>query len=199
MQIRPASPDEIEPLARLLARAFLDDPLFAWMLKSTGDRLELLRRGFAITLRYQSANLAETYLDQQRRAVAVWLPPDHRSTRLTVQLRLLPCWASLTGWRHLPRVASVVNAMERANPADRYRYLALLAVDPDHQHQGLASALLQHTLERCDREQTQAVLKTANPLSIGFYQQHGFQLTRTLTLPAGAPSIWLMTRQPSRK
>jgi ribosomal protein S18 acetylase RimI-like enzyme len=42
--------------------------------------------------------------------------------------------------------------MDRYHPAEPHLYLPMIGVDPAHQGQGYGSALLQHALARCDRE-----------------------------------------------
>jgi hypothetical protein len=51
-------------------------------------------------------------------------------------------------------------------------------------------------LERCDRERLPAFLESSNPRNLPFYRRLGFEVTKTLPLPAGGPTIDLMRRAP---
>ena len=86
--------------------------------------------------------------------------------------------------------------MESHHPAERHYYLYLLGVHPDHQSQGLGSALLRTVLERCDREQMPAYLEASNPRNISLYGRHGFRVIRELQFGRGGPYLAAMWREP---
>ena len=68
--------------------------------------------------------------------------------------------------------------------------------DPDHQGQGLASAVMQPVLTRCDAEGVPAYLESTKERNVGFYEGHGFVVRSEEQIPLGGPQLWLMWREP---
>ena len=85
--------------------------------------------------------------------------------------------------------------MESYHPKDPHWYLPLIGVDPTHQGQGYGSALMQHGLLPCDREQTQAYVESSNPRNISLYKRHGFELLGTIQVGT-SPLVFPMLRKP---
>lgn len=56
--IRPAVTADLAPLAAVMARAFADDPVFAWMLPGRHDRSRRLQVLFSTTLRREARGVA---------------------------------------------------------------------------------------------------------------------------------------------
>ncbi|QKW09142.1 GNAT family N-acetyltransferase [Streptomyces sp. NA04227] len=95
------------------------------------------------------------------------------------------------------RIEVVGRLTAAVHPADRaHEYLMLIGVDPDQQGKGLGSVLVEHVLERCDREGLHAYLEASSVRSRGLYERLGFAyLGSTVDLPGG-PHMWPMWREP---
>jgi ribosomal protein S18 acetylase RimI-like enzyme len=70
-----------------------------------------------------------------------------------------------------------------------------MGVDPLEQGKGFDSALMQHELIQCDRDNILAYLESSSPRSIPFYERHGFELLGTIQTGT-SPPIFLMHRRP---
>jgi ribosomal protein S18 acetylase RimI-like enzyme len=90
---------------------------------------------------------------------------------------------------------AALEQMGNYHPGERHWYLALLGVEPTQQGKGYGSALMQHTLMECDRNHQLAYLESSNPITISFYEQHGFELLGTIQEGASL-SIFPMLRYP---
>jgi GNAT superfamily N-acetyltransferase len=77
-------------------------------------------------------------------------------------------------------------------------YILAVGVRPEHQGQGLGSALLAPTLERCDREGLPAYLEASSERSAALYVRLGFEHLRELRF-AGSPPLWQMLRSPKEE
>jgi len=81
-------------------------------------------------------------------------------------------------------------------PPGAYYLLQFIGVEPAGQGRGIGSALLAHTLERCDREGARAYLDATSPDNKRLYERHGFQAGEPYAL-AGGPPLWPMAREPN--
>jgi ribosomal protein S18 acetylase RimI-like enzyme len=73
----------------------------------------------------------------------------------------------------------------------------MIGVDPARQGRGLGSALLAHTLSRCDAEGALAYLESSNPKNTPLYERHGFEVLGQIA-PADFPGLTPMLRRPRR-
>ena len=81
-----------------------------------------------------------------------------------------------------------------AHPSDPHWYLGILGTDPVHQGCGVASALMEPTLERCDAAGFPAYLESSKQSNLPFYERHGFRVTGKVEVHGG-PTLWSMSRK----
>jgi GNAT superfamily N-acetyltransferase len=193
-EVRKATEDESQALARTLGRAFQSDPVFGWLIPDPARREALLAPTFGLFLRRLWLRHEETYTVDGASGVAAWNPPGTWHAGPVDQLRLLP--AMLRVWGRLsPRGLRALTALERGHPSDRHHYLAFMGVEPESQGRGLGSKLLFPVLSRCDGNGTPAYLEASAPRNRGLYERHGFEVTEEIRLGRGAPPVWRMWRQ----
>ncbi|HEV7586108.1 MAG TPA: GNAT family N-acetyltransferase [Solirubrobacteraceae bacterium] len=193
--VRKASAAEAPAMARVLARAFHDDPAFTWVLHGDPSRMRILERGFELFLRRVWLEQEQTYTTAGTVAVAAWELPEQWKPPIGDQLRLLPAMAAAFK-RHLPRVLKALTVLEAKHPREPHYYLAFIGVDPDWQGRGLGGAVLAPVLDRCDAEGVPAFLESSTPRNRALYERHGFKVTEEFTLGRGAPPQWRMWREP---
>ena len=187
---RLATPADRDALARMLARAFHDDPPMQWAHPDEATRPARAERFFAARLRTLVPQEL-TWTDETCGGAALWAPAD--AWRAPPR-EWLETFRAMT-LRRLPLVLAGLSTVERLHPHEPHLYLAVLGVDPARQRQGLGSRLLAPGLELCDREGVPAYLETAKAANVTFYERHGFRVRDELRLPRG-PQVWLMWREP---
>lgn len=193
-EARKATAADIDALSGALARAFADDPLMAFIFPER-ERLSRMQRYFAAELRTVFLGLDEVWTTPERVGAALWAPPQ-RWRRSAMQVARGAPTAIRTIGTRLAATVRVLSVIERAHPPGPHYYLAGLGTDPAHQRTGVASALLAPVLDRCDREGLGAYLESSKEQNLAFYNRHGFEVTRELSLPNAAPPVWLMWREP---
>jgi ribosomal protein S18 acetylase RimI-like enzyme len=195
--VRKGSLDEAPAMARALARAFYDDPVFTWVLHGDRNRAPMLERGFDLFLRRVWMEQEETYTTPGVVGAAVWERPGMWQLSVRRQLRLLPAMAAVFRNR-LPRLLRALVALEGGHPREPpHYYLPFIGVAPEWQGRGLGAALLAPMLERCDRERVPAFLEPSTPRNRALYERHGFTVTEEFRLGRGAPPQWRMWREPA--
>lgn len=180
--------------------AFSEDPLMSWVLGGR-DQRERARRFRGFLSAYAGTRTfrdnAEVHAVADGAASAMWMrPPGHFAQPLGEQLQMLPGLLRVVG-TGLPRALAFLTAAEKQHPGERdHWYLLGLATRRDRQGQGLGGQLLRFGLERADAQRMPAYLESSNPRNISLYERNGFRITKRLDLPAGAPPVTAMWRDP---
>jgi ribosomal protein S18 acetylase RimI-like enzyme len=192
---RRASAADVPALSRMLARAFMDDPVARWSCGPDALRPAVLQRFHATRLRQTLAH-EEVWTAEGLDCAALWAPPGHWKTTVREDLAIVRCVLHPRLIARLPMVAAGLLRVEGGHP-DRppHWYLAVLGTDPSAQGRGLGSAVLRAVLERCDADGVGAYLESSKERNIDFYARHGFRPTGELHLPRG-PTMWPMWREP---
>ncbi len=195
-EIRRATPADVPGLARMLARAFLDDPVASWAWRPDGLRLGALER-FQATRMRQLMGHAEVWTNDELSSAALWAPPGHFHASVSEILALVPCFLHPRLFARLPLVAYGWNKLEMRHPrSPEHFYLAVLGTEPGEQGRGLGSRVLAGVLDQCDGDGVGAYLESSKRSNIDFYARHGFKVTRELKLARRGPTMWAMWRDP---
>jgi GNAT superfamily N-acetyltransferase len=193
--IRRAMSADVPALARMLARAFLDDPVASWAWRPDRLRLGALERFHAVRLRQLLAG-EEVWTNDELTCAALWAPPGRWHSSLRETAALVPSFLHPRLLMRMPMVALGWEKLERAHPhKPPHLYLALLGTEPDAQGRGLGSAVLAPVLEQCDSDGVGAYLESSKKRNIDFYARHGFRVLGEIQLVRG-PTMWKMWRDP---
>jgi ribosomal protein S18 acetylase RimI-like enzyme len=195
MEVRPARGDEVPQLAAMLARAFHDDPVTAWFMRSERRRPRYATRFFGWQL-HRLLGQEHVHVTDDGSAAAVWALPGRWRESNWEALRLFVALIPALG-SHLSSATRGVERVEKRHPPEPHLYLAVLGTDPPAQGRGLGSAVLRPGLETCDREGLPAYLESSKESNVGFYSRFGFRVTEEVRMPGGGPRLWLMWREPS--
>ncbi|MFF3013523.1 GNAT family N-acetyltransferase [Streptomyces sp. NPDC057939] len=198
--IRCAGRGEAGAVATLLARAFADDPVMAWMLPNPSDREPRVARYFRpaqrqLRPRTGAVRVAATG-DGRLLGAALWSAPGHWSTTPVRELAAMPSYLRVFGPGGLRRAAEVQNAVHEAHPDAPHWYLPTLGTDPAFQGAGIGTALVRQQLADCDRLGQAAYLESSKPTNVPFYEGLGFRVTGEIRLPDDGPTLWSMWRAP---
>jgi ribosomal protein S18 acetylase RimI-like enzyme len=194
--VRPFSRADLAATAATMARAFADDPVMTWIFPDEQMRRRQLPALFAVSMRGISLRHDGTEIVMAGGAVlggAIWVPPGAWLPSAWQQIRSLPGYARTLRSRFA--VASqTYNEILRTHPHRPHWYLSGIGTDPQAQGTGVGSELMRSRLARCDGEGLPAYLESSNERNVPFYQQHGFTVTREVTISGGGPRLWLMWR-----
>jgi ribosomal protein S18 acetylase RimI-like enzyme len=193
--VRRARESEIPELARMLARAFLDDPVACWAWRPARLRGRALERFQATRLRQLFVH-DEIWTTDELSCAALWAPPMHWHSTLWETAQLVPTFAHPRLLMRMPLVALGWDRLERAHPPKPpHFYLAVLGTDPEAQGRGLGSAVLSAMLAQCDADGVAAYLESSKERNVDFYARHGFRVLEEFGLLRGPP-MWKMWRDP---
>lgn len=189
-------PQDIGPVADVLARAFEDDPHFSWIIRDDRARLKRLVAGFTLFIERIWLRPDEGYTHEQGIGAALWMPPGTWHVSPWTQLRLAP--ATIRVLRgDSGRLIRALNFIERKHPhSPTHWYLPIIGVAPAWQGRGFGAALLRPVLERCDADGTPAYLEASTPRNRALYERHGFEVVEECRYASDGPPLWRMWREP---
>jgi len=198
IDVRPLGRSDVRDAARVLAKAFYDDPVTSWMLPDDSSRLTALTRAFAPLARHHFLPRAGSEVGFRAGTVGaatLWDPPGQRKPGLVEQLITTPTmlWAFRS---RIPASMRVMELMEKHHPEEPHWYLMLIGSDPSVRGAGFGHALMRSRLDRCDAEGSPAYLENSNPKNESYYLRFGFEIMGEIKLPDGGPPMWPMWRNP---
>jgi GNAT superfamily N-acetyltransferase len=175
-QVICASDADTGVLAAVIAEAFFPLAVCQWLIPGQADRRAAFPGYFQLYIEHALADgLVEMTPD--RAAAALWIPstgPTPPPASYTERL------AALTG-PHLPNFEAFDDALDHHHPAGIFHnHLAILAVRPDRQSQGIGTALLNAHHADLDDQGIPAYLEASDERTRRLYRNHGYT-------DAGAP------------
>lgn len=182
-------------LGQLLGAAFVDDPIWEWVVTDEARRRRHLGAAFGQLVRSAAAT-GNLWTTEDLAGAAMWAPPGRWKTTAGEVVRMAPSMLRAVGLRHTPSRARALSAMDAHHPAEPHWYLAILGADPQRRGQGIGGALLTPMVQRCDDEGLPAYLESSKEQNLAFYHRFGFEVTGEHRLADDCPPLWTMWRDP---
>jgi ribosomal protein S18 acetylase RimI-like enzyme len=192
------APEFLDRATLTVARAFEDDPMFAWVFPDAQHRARSLQVLNRVPLRY-GLRYGHVSHSHEGKAVAIWIPPGRavsiggmaRFGLLNVPFRI--------GFRAFGKFAGANDVMGKIHTKhvpEPHWYLLIVAVDPELQGHGVGTALLEEGLTRADQSNHPCYLETSHERNVPFYERFGFTVITRVPLGPGGPPGWAMRREP---
>jgi len=194
--VRLAALDDAEPIADLLADAFLDYEWSRWAVPAD-DRRERLRGLHLLYAGLVGAEVGSTWVTDDISSVAAWVIPGGPRISDALRTRLHEESAALFGDR-LEAVDALDAETSALRPAEPHWYLATVGTRPDRRREGLASLVIRAGLAACDGAGLPAAVETSNDANCRLYERLGFQAVGDRIAPDGGLRVWVMVRPPRR-
>ena len=191
--VRPATRQDVEPLSRVLARAFRKDPFHRWIFPQERAWERNSQRSFALALRAEVEH-GSVFTDEELQGAAIWRDPAMGPVSFWERVRLAVPMMFLLG-RRSSLVLGGLNRLLALRPKEPHWYLSVLGTDPEHQKRGIGCALVRAGLARCDEGGAAAYLEASRPENVPYYERRGFEVVGQLQMPGGPP-VWRMSYAP---
>jgi GNAT superfamily N-acetyltransferase len=189
--VRLATQDDAELLARIGAEGFYADPVLAWVFQDDATRMERLTVAFTGLVEGMLAGGVVHLADGA--SAAFWRDPafDHGADQEDPDAEPPPFTEDELG-----RFQILLTAMAEHHPHDpAHWYLNVVSTLPSRQSQGLGHAVLQPVLAQADAEGMPCYLESTNPRNRTLYYRNGFEDRDEIPLDGG-PSLIQMWREP---
>jgi GNAT superfamily N-acetyltransferase len=197
--VRAARRDEAALLGEVLADAFAEDPVFAWLIPPHLRGRDHRMCTFFTSMSRGYLRLGKPcYLTGDASAAALWAAPGAWAMPFS-QIIVEAAPNGLAFRRRLFRALRTQLQIERLHAAQSppHWYLGYLGTRRDRQSQGLGSQLLREVLPGADTEGVPAYLESSNERNLPLYERNGFRVIGELRALGHGPTIWRMWREPS--
>ena len=191
---RQISQDDL--LAKVLGRAFHDEPNFTYVLPDERGRRKVLPTFFLEAIRaariYGQIDVTPA-IDR----AALWICPA-RQLAFAQMVRTRTAAMSFKlgkGFKRYLKVASSVEEVHDRLVREPHWYLIALAMEPTQPERSIGSAVLGPGLARADSDGLLCYLETFQEAHLQFYEGHGFRIADAGCIPNG-PNFWAMIRTP---
>ena len=198
--VRVATLEDRELLARICAEGFSADPVMQWVFQDEATRLDKLLVVFRGLVDDYHPDRGVVHLADAASA-AFWRDPtfDDVSTaaqRIESAEPPAPDEPGPFDDGELARLMILGTAMAEGHPHDRpHWYLNVVSTLPSSQGRGLGAAVLRPVLERADADGLPCYLESTNPRNRTLYYRQGFEDIGELPLDGG-PTLLAMWREP---
>jgi ribosomal protein S18 acetylase RimI-like enzyme len=189
---------DVEPAAQVIAQAFVDDPLCAFMLPFKKTRIKTLVKFFRV--------YGELSIPMQRAfgagdpllGVAYWIAPGQADLSIGLKSigKLLPLLFTSypVGFVRARAILRQTDALHQKYAPMPHFYLDNIGVLPSARGQGIASRLIRPFLEMADAQNVIAYTDTVTPANVGLYQHFGFECVEESPIPGTGVTVWALRR-----
>lgn len=195
IEVRRAAADAVPRVAAALADAFINDPVFTWLLPGSVRLQARLRTMFSAEMKQYVLPNGTVWTTSGYDGAVAELPPGAWEMPKSATGKEALKWMRAFG-RRLPLAIRVQHAMAERHLREPHFYVRTVGVRTALQGQGVGSALMQPTLERADSAGLSTYIEASSKRSAALYARLGFVHIDVLDLPEGGPPVWLMRRAP---
>lgn len=187
MIVRPARPSEMDTVVDVLAEAFHDDPVSAWVFPA-GERRAVAQRIFhRAVLRGTLAAGGHVDVTGDLSAAVLWTPAGEEDPDGDA-------FTGLTG-EEVGRLTALFEMMTEHAPGGEYHHAQFVGVRKNAQRRGIGARLLKHGLDRYGA--VPAYLEASSAESAKLYRRLGFRDHGPAFAVEGGPPMRPMWREPS--
>ncbi len=191
---------DVEPAARLISSAFIDDPLIGFMLPFRATRYQTLYKYFR-PMTEISIRRGKVYgVGDPLQGVAYWKSPDQQPMSVSIfnLARFLPLVFTFfpLGFVRARKLLEQTEAMHARHASRPHYYLENLGVMEAARGRGLSSSLIRPILAQSDQQKVTAYTDTANPANVPLYEHFGFQCVEQAAISGLGITVFALKREP---
>jgi ribosomal protein S18 acetylase RimI-like enzyme len=189
---------DVETAARVIAQAFVDDPLCVYMLPSRRARPKTLYKFFRALGEISIRNNRGYGTGDPLQAVAYWKFADQES--LSISVRSLALFIPLLfsdypiGYLRAKAAIERQESLHQKYAAGPHFYLDNIGVLPDARGRGLSSRLIRPFLDMADAQGVIAYTDTFTRSNVALYEHFGFECVEESAIEGAGLTVWALRR-----
>jgi ribosomal protein S18 acetylase RimI-like enzyme len=197
-EVGRASQGDHTKVGSALGAAFIDDPVFQWLIPvDAANRDKRLVTFFSSMARSYLRRDKYVYCAGEGDGAAMWSAPGSWALPMSEVMRESVPAARAFG-RNLTRALRSQLFIEGKHPKEPVHwYLGYVGVAPTQQGRGLGAAMLRAVLDKADEAGTPAYLESSNERNLSLYERQGFKVVEDVKLLGTGPTVWRMWREPA--
>ncbi|MDR0759798.1 MAG: GNAT family N-acetyltransferase [Treponema sp.] len=187
MDIKTMAPEHLEEAVTLLVSAFQDRPFYQYIAPDQVERREFLTLNFRNRLEHSlgAGDIELAFQDRRLTGIAVWSPPLNAPPPEDHSLEEAFSVFSPGLQERFFGFFRILMAARDQTIRQPYWSLAPIAVLPEEQGKGIASALIRKKLREIDASRIACFLGTQDAVNLDIYARYGFQKVREDPLAPG--------------
>jgi len=188
----------IKAVSLMLSRAFKDD--LKDIFPEPEERRVKTPYVNEFYLLYEFSNSEAFITSPKLEGIAVWIHSDKWKKRsFWRMLTSGAIWSvmkiGIKAFRKIQAFDEYIEKKHKELAPNKHWYLAVLAVDPQHQRKGYASRLLNKMLSNIDEEGVLCYLETEGEKNVSMYQNFGFKVVGEFVVPGTKDKTVAMLRK----
>lgn len=191
LSVREAAPSDVPSLCTMLALAFQEEPVMAYIFPDPDVRRARLPSFFKVIATGDIASGA-CFQTVGGEACTIWRAPGHGQLSFVEMLQQAWPWIA-SARTALGRALVYSHASDTKHPRGPHWYLHVAGCHPAAQGRGFGGAAIRAGLLLCERDGVPAYLETATESNLALYAAFGFAVTQDWRVPGG-PQCWSMLR-----
>lgn len=192
--------NDVEPSAQVIAQAFRDDPLCAFMLPQQKTRIQTLVKFFRVYGELSIQSQRGYGVGDPLQGVAFWISPGKDGLSISPRFlrKLVPLLFTSypIGYLRARAVMSRIDSLRQKYAAEPHYYLDNIGVSPFARRQGLSSRLIRPFLAMADEQGVMAYTDTVTPANVPLYEHFGFQCMEASPISETGLTVWALCRPP---
>jgi hypothetical protein len=194
--LRPATIDDVEPLAQVMGARYAREPFMQWFAANEHRRVEVLTTVFRLLLERVMIPRWEVVVTDDCRGVIVQARPGTWRFTIREYLYLVPKYLRLLRFGGIRMGLSLV-AIDRRRPKEPHYTGEFIAIDDAVEARGIGPALMREQCALIDRLGVPSYCWTATPELVGYFGRFGYEVTDTIQM-WGGPLCYCMVRPATR-
>jgi len=179
--MRRASDKDRQAAVDILAESFTDNRSVNYVVRQGEKRKKRIRGLMEYSFDVCQA-FGEVWMSDDGQACALILLPDKKTVSIRTLLWDMKLATSVIGLRKVQAVMDRERKIKSFHPQEPICYLWFIGVDPQYQHKGIGSALIQEVIKECEQKRRPIYLETSVARNLPWYQKFGFEIFQTLEL-----------------
>ncbi len=171
---------DIHPASQVLGKAFIEYPIFTYILPNRASREKKIRFLFVFLINLGMHKGEVTSPSNNIEGVSIWINSStpkpsifriFRSCLVPLFLRVSP----FSAYRFI-KIGILKEKKRKEILKGSYLLLDIIGISPGYQNQGHARKMIESKLSECDNLSVSCYLETSDKTNITFYEKFHFQL-----------------------